>query len=475
MKTKLGNGIIATILAAVMVFSIGCSDDDDPGLTGVPVNMGSGSNLRVIHASPDAPAVDVYAEGVATPLIPNLAYGQTSDYLELDAGTYNIQLRAAGASPTSAPAFETGDLDIPDGVTITALAAGLLGSSAADDRFRVLTYVENFAAPGANSAAVRIIHASADAPAVGLDVGDDGSIEVPNFGRFAETGEAGVALPSDTELQIAIYAGSSRVTAFTTPQLPEGAELFVIATGLLSNLPRDSKGFGLLAVAPTGSIGIVKQNPVVFALHGSPDAPAVDIYAGSAKLVDNLNFGELSDAVQVPPGSYTLGFRGAGGASSAAMLTTPSLAAGERYLAIASGFLSSGQPDFRLLPFGESFGDAGSSALVRVVHASPDAPAVDVGTVSGNTVSPVGAFTNLSFEQASAASGTALPAGDLPIGIAATGTTDAVATFTVPTSAGLQAFAVAAGSLGGNGETFRLVIVDATNYPWQSVEVSPNP
>jgi hypothetical protein len=473
MKTDLGNKLIAVVLAAAMLFAVGCSDDDDNPVS-PPADMGEGSMLRVVHSSPDAPAVDVYAEGVAQPLITNLAYGQASDYLELEAGTYNIQLRAAGAPASSTPAFETGDITVPDGVTITAVAAGLLSSSAAADRFRVLTYVENFSDPGANNAAVRIIHASPDAPTVSLDVGDDGSAEVTGFARFAETGESGVALPADTELQIAIWVGSTRVTAFTTPQLPEGAELFVIATGLLSQLPRETGGFSLFAVGPTGSIGFIKQNPVVFALHASPDAPAVDIYAGAAELIDNLAFGQLSGAVQVPPGSYALDFKATGQSATAATLNTPPLAAGERYLAIASGFLSA-QPSFRLLPYGDAFGNAGAQARVRVVHASPDAPAVDVGTVSGNMVTPVGDFTNLAFEDASSAAGTPLPVGNLPIGLAATGTSTPVVTFTVPTTAGLKAFAVAAGSLNDNGASFRLVIVDATAFPWQSVEVSPNP
>ena len=476
MNKSIKTTIVSAFMAALLVVGIGCSDDDNNVLMSPAPNMGAGAQLRVIHASPDAPAVDVYAEGLSTPLITGLAYGATSQYLDLDAGTYNVQLRAAGSPASSAPAYETGDLAIADGAKRSAVAVGLLNSAAAADKFRVLALAENFTDPGAGNAAVRIVHGSADAPSVALDVGNDGTPEVTDFARFAETGEAGVALPSGTEIQIGIWAGNplSRVTAFTTPQLPDKGELFVIATGLLGKLPREADGFSLLAVGPSGSIGFIKQNPVVFALHASPDAPAVDIYAGSTKIVDNLAFGELSSAVQVPGGSYDLDFRAAGGMSSEAMVTTPALAAGERYLAIASGFLASGAPTFRLLPFGDGFGDAGADALVRVIHASPDAPPVDVGTASGGVVTAVPDYVNLSFEDASTSAGTALPAASLNIGIAATGTTAAVATFDITTVAGLRAFAVAAGSYGGTGESFRLIVVDATNYPWAAVEVAPN-
>ena len=39
---------------------------------------------------------------------------------------------------------------------------------------------------------------------------------------------------------------------------------------------------------------------------------------------------------------------------------------------------------------------------------------------------------------------------------------------------GQKAFAIAAGSLGGTGETFRLMLVDATEFPWQTAQVMPN-
>jgi hypothetical protein len=438
--------------------------------------MGEGVRLRVVHASPDAPAVDVYSEGLSAPLVTNLAYGEASGYLDLDPGTYNIQLRAAGSPATSDPAFATGDLTLHDDDVVTAVAVGLLSSTDDADKFRVLPLLEGFDDPGSGNSAVRIVHGSADAPTVAVDVGDDATPEVTDFERFEDTESAGIPLPAGNEIQIAIWAGSplAKVTVFTTPQLPEGGELFVIATGLLARLPREADGFSLLAVGPTGAIGFIKQNPLLVALHASPDAPAVDIYAGSAKLVDNIGFGDLSGAVQVPPGSYTLDFKATGTAGTAASATTPSLTAGARYLAVASGYLASGSPAFQLIPLEEVFSTSANDPLVRVVHASPIAPAVDVGPVSGSDITPIADYTNLAFGESSTSDGTALPLGALTVGIAATGTTSPVATFDLTTVSGLRAFAVAAGSLSGPGEPFRLILVDATQDPWAAIEVMPN-
>jgi hypothetical protein len=343
----------------------------------------------------------------------------------------------------------------------------------ADDQFRVIPLVENFDDGGGN-AIVRIVHASPDAPTVAIDVGNDEQPEIASLARFAETGEAGVPLPAGEQLQIAIWAGSplARVTVFTTPALPPGAELFVIATGLLADLPREESGFSLLAVGPTGSIGFIRQNPVVFALHGSPDAPAVDIFAGQVELVDNLSFGEMSGAIQVPPGSYDLDFRAHDNGSVAASVTTPELTAGQRYLAVATGFLN--DQSFTLLPLVDELALTDPASRIRVLHASPDAPAVDVGTVNGSgAFTPVPDYTNVSYTESSVSAGTSIPVASLTLGVAPTGSDNPVASFEVTTAGGLRAFAVAAGSLQGTGETFRLLVVNASVFPWEAAEVLP--
>jgi hypothetical protein len=111
---------------------------------------------------------------------------------------------------------------------------------------------------------------------------------------------------------------------------------------------------------------------------------------------------------------------------------------------------------------------------VRAVHASPDAPAVDIGTVAGNVLTPVPDYTNVPFGVASTAAGTSLPVIQLLIGVAPTGSTAPLVTFDVTTAVGLRAFAVAAGSLQGTGEGFRLLLVDTTNYPWGVATIFAN-
>jgi hypothetical protein len=435
--------------------------------------------LRAVHASPDAPSVDVYVEGVATPIITALSYGAASLYFPVDPGTYNVQLRAHPSTDADPIAYETGPVELAANQTVTAVASGFLTSNDPADEFRILPLIEDFGA--GTGALVRIVHAGPDAPSVDIDVGDDGTSEIEDLERFADTGMTGIGLPAGESLQIGIrVAGGDRVTAFTTPELPAD-DLFVIATGSLVEPARDEDGFSLLVVGPEGSLGFIKQNPVVYALHGSPDAPAVDIYAGENLLVENIAFGELSSAVQVPPADfYVLDFypTGTGPGAPTASFSTPALAAGSAYLAVAAGELAPEDTDeeFTLLAFEELF-ETTDVSRVRAVHASGDAPAVDIGSVDSATGDlSVVVFENLAFGQASDGVGAELPVGDLTLGVAATGDATPAATFDVTTTAGLQTFAVAVGALAPDAgdASFRLILVVASANPWIGAEVLPN-
>ena len=212
--------IMMLLMVAMLATGLtACSDDDDPanpGGGGDP-GLGEGAMIRVVHAAPDAPTVDVYAEGVAAPIIEDLEYLETTMYLDLAPGDYNIQLRVANADPMSDPTYETGMLTIAMDDVITAVAAGTLGSD-----FRVVPLIEGFG-DATSSVRARVLHAGADAPPVALDLGNDAAdedeAEVPasSFGRFDDTGAEGVALRVNTAANVGIWAGGGKVTSFTAP------------------------------------------------------------------------------------------------------------------------------------------------------------------------------------------------------------------------------------------------------------------
>ena len=462
------------LVAAVTLFA--CDDDDNDFPDVDPDDDGL---LRVVHASPDAPAVDIFIIGDDDAIASTLEYGETSDYEPIDKGAHRIQLRAAG---TDTVVFE-GDVSIPAGAKVTAIAAGAITSTDPADAFRLIPVISTETGPNQGQVLVRVIHAGSDAPTVAIDLNDDGSVELPAVERFGVTDVDAIALPIDQPLQVGVLAGGRDVTAFTLPGLPSldaGNELLVIATGRLADLPRQDTGFGLLVVGPNGTITFIEQNPTLYALHASPDAPAVDLrLAGVNGTIDDLSFGELVP-IQVPPGDYALSIFAADSTSTTPVATAniQGLEAGERYLAIAAGMLTpaANEAGFTVLQFREQF-ELDANPRLRLVHASPDAPAIDVSTVTGTTLASPALIEDFTFGEATDEMGVAVaPAARVNVGVATANSQAAVATFTLNTTGNLRAFEVAAGALtpAAGEQGFRLLQVNTTTNPWSVASISEN-
>ncbi len=436
--------------------------------------------IRVVHGSPGAPAVDVWVAGGDAPVIEDLTYGEATGYLSVPEGDYVFQVKASPSTASDAAVYETGSLTLPAGAVVTAAAWGELGATGAT-AFTVTPFVEDWSDAPSGTFLARIVHASPDAPAVDLDVGNDGTAEITGFAYGDDTDSlvpGGVPLPADVETAVGIWAGGERVTAFTVPALPEGTQVFVFADGYLADLPREETGLLLLAVPDSGDAVVIRQDPRVYALHGSPDAPPVDLFVGDTEIAGDVAFGELAGPVQVPPAAYTIDFFVAAEGSTrpdgdpAVSATTPALEAGQTYLAMANGFLTT-DPGFELLAWAEGFAtNDADNVRVRVVHGSPDAPAVEVGPIMAGEVSSLGAFA---YGEDSGPAGVSVPAVALSIGLALEGTVEPVLSFPVDLTGaeGARAFAIAAGSLGGTGAPFGLILVDTSTSPWSIAQVAP--
>lgn len=79
----------------------------------------SNSYIRLLHASPDAPAVDIYANGSL--LARNLAYRGFTEYMTIPAGRYNIRVFPTGTMIN--PVMET-IVEIPPQSIITIAVVG---------------------------------------------------------------------------------------------------------------------------------------------------------------------------------------------------------------------------------------------------------------------------------------------------------------------------------------------------------------
>lgn len=146
---------------------------------------GGEARVRVVHLSPNAPNVDLYVDGSA--VLEDVAFGTVSDYLALTAGTYTVEITAAGDPDTSV--FE-GDVTVEADTVYTIAAIGEVGDGA-DQPFEPLVLTDETEPPAGDMARLRVVHASPDAPAVditaggdvlfdGVAYGESGYVEVPS-------------------------------------------------------------------------------------------------------------------------------------------------------------------------------------------------------------------------------------------------------------------------------------------------------
>ena len=89
------------------------------------------AKVRAVHASPDAGPVDIAANGDV--LVPGLTYPNASDYAEVPADTYDLEVLAAGTSQAAISAPGTA---LADGTVYSAFA---VGTAAAGDLDIILT------------------------------------------------------------------------------------------------------------------------------------------------------------------------------------------------------------------------------------------------------------------------------------------------------------------------------------------------
>ncbi|MCS6939954.1 MAG: DUF4397 domain-containing protein [Roseiflexaceae bacterium] len=118
------------------------------------------AKVRVVHASPDAPAVDVIVNG--NKALTNVPFFAASAYLDLPAGSYDIQVVPTGA--TSPVVIDAKGVKIEAGKAYTIAATGKLAE------IKPTILIDDLTAPAAGKAHVRVIHFSPDAPAVDVKV-----------------------------------------------------------------------------------------------------------------------------------------------------------------------------------------------------------------------------------------------------------------------------------------------------------------
>jgi hypothetical protein len=202
---------------------------------------GEEAGLRVAHASPDAPPVDVLVDGSA--VIEGLEFRDVTDYLEVPTGAYDVAVNVAGTDTT---VFEAEDIELA-AEDYTAVARGEV-SEDADTSFTVSLFEDtNGANIGDDEARVRAIHLSPDAPAVDVTV-NDGSLTLFEDVSYGESSGYAVVPAAEYEVEIRPAGGGDPV--FEADVALEGRSTYTaFAVGYLS--PDDEPADEPFGLVPT--------------------------------------------------------------------------------------------------------------------------------------------------------------------------------------------------------------------------------
>ena len=93
MLTTKNNLIVGSVMASLLMLT-GCGSDNDPGFNSTDPRVPETSMLRVVHASPDAPKVDILAGGSILNGLENVDYQVASGVFTVNATVYPVTVNA---------------------------------------------------------------------------------------------------------------------------------------------------------------------------------------------------------------------------------------------------------------------------------------------------------------------------------------------------------------------------------------------
>lgn len=188
---------MTTMVVGATIFTAGCGDSGH-------------AQLRVVHASPDAPNVDVLVDGKT--VLTNVAYETASNYLTVGAGSRKIEVRATGTSQDVISAT----VSLSRNKYYTVLAVDKLAN------ITPLVLTDDNTPPASGQIKLRLVHASPTAGPVDIYV------EAPGAGVTGSPTLTNVPFKAASSY-LAVPAGSYE--AYVTPT---GTKTVALDSGSLS-------------------------------------------------------------------------------------------------------------------------------------------------------------------------------------------------------------------------------------------------
>jgi hypothetical protein len=462
----------ATLLAGLA--GCGSDDGDPPAPPPAPT-----AQLRAIHASAATPAVDVFVNG--TRALAGVTFGQAAAFSAVPAGSTRVQVSLAGQPATSAAIDVTAPLTAGRSYSAIAVGEGATGATS----LRAVLIDDDSAAPTTGNIKLRVVHGAPAVPGVDIFVTAPGAAlpTTPTIANLQFAGQAPAAGSAALQVPAGSYQIRARVVGQTAIAFDSGSVALAAGTDtVLIAVPDAAPSVSPIQLlnAPRGATaGFVRDARAALRVaHFSPNVPAVDVFlktpgeANSAtnRVLQGVTFPQNSGFLTVAAGTYDASVALNNTLTQVIGLPGAALASRSNTSVFAIGLLNgTGAQALRLAAYADDRAPVAGQAKVRVIHLSPDAPAVDVvtlGTGGAITGRPV---TNLAFPNATA-SPLLLPPGTYTLAVVPTGATSPVlptaAGVTVTLTAGQVATIAAVGCLTttsgpcNNGQPFAFNVLD---------------
>lgn len=344
------------------------------------------ASVRFIHASPDAPALDLLIDG--QPVAQGLEFGAITEFASLPDGEHSVQVVPSGSGPDSALIDEKIETDGDSAYTVAI--ANLLNA------IELKVIESNLDDLDEGEARVRFVNLSPDDDNVDLaQIGGDEWFDDIEFGEESDHRD----LPEGSyDLEVRVHDSESALTTVSGLQVNRGVELTLLLIGTqaadnLTVVPLEAS-----VNAPCSQhlgIGDLADQACVRITHAALDAPAVDIYVEESIVVEGLEPGTTSDFIAMPAGDdRTFALVPAGGTLDDQLLETGvDLDEGEARDVVIGGAADDIKvinTDLDLSPL------AADQARVRTINLSDDAGSIDIAIADGDTL-----FGDVGFEDVS--------------------------------------------------------------------------
>lgn len=249
------------------------------------------STLRVIHAVPSGPSVDVLVDG--EPAAPNLAFGSISEYVPISPGAHQVQVIETGQDASSALATFEVETRSGEAYIVTAI-----GTAAA---IKAKINEVNLDAIDQGKARVRLINAASDVDiaSLGITGEEDGLTDSVDYGGDTSYETVDV---STYDLEV---RGDDDQVLLTAPGMTfEDGQVYDLVLVGQQSVQSLQLITAITSVSPSCSTLLQVGNEgdaCVRFVNAAEDLEAIDIYLGDAVVAEGLEFANMSGYVNVAP------------------------------------------------------------------------------------------------------------------------------------------------------------------------------